>query len=47
MSREEIIQMLMYFAQQNPEMLHKYANDDDGGEEAFAYMVDNYIQNNG
>jgi len=44
MTKEEIVEMLMYLAQNDPMVLAKYAEDDDCGESAFSWLVDLYLK---
>ncbi len=43
MSREEVVEMLVYFAEQYPDMFYKHMEDDDLGEGAFTEFVEEYI----
>lgn len=43
MNKKEIIKMLMYFAKYNPDMFHKYSEDDDEGKAAFTEFVEEYL----
>ena len=43
MSKEEVVEMLVYFAEQYPDMLSKHMEDDDLGEGAFTEFVEEYI----
>ena len=43
MSKEEVVEMLVYFAEQYPDMFYKHMEDDDLGEGAFTEFVEEYI----
>ena len=43
MSKEEVVGMLVYFAEQYPDMFYKHMEDDDLGEGAFTEFVEEYI----
>lgn len=43
MTKEEVVEMLVYFAEQYPDMFYKHMEDDDLGEGAFTEFVEEYI----
>tara|TARA_Y100001972_G_scaffold31139_1_gene38249 strand:+ start:189 stop:446 length:258 start_codon:yes stop_codon:yes gene_type:complete len=43
MSKEEVVEMLMYFAKWESEMFYKYMDDEDGGKAAFTEFVEDYL----
>lgn len=43
MTKEEVVEMLMYFAKWESEMFYKYMDDDDGGKGAFTEFVEDYL----
>ena len=46
MTKEEVVKMLVYFAEQYPDMFYKHMEDDDLGEGAFTEFVEDYLKLN-
>jgi len=43
MTEEEVVEMLVHFAEMHPDMLNEHMEDDDCGKGAFTEFVKDYI----